>query len=207
MKCPNCGYENSVEKTKNNRCDECGYLLSQKKSCPPPIYPQQIPSDVIVIATFNNSLEANLSQQVLEEQGIESWLQDEATVNIAWYLTTAVGWIKLNVREQDREIARTILDEYQASVIETSEDSDLTVEVEDESLSELTESEQILRRALRVALVGLILLPLQLYSLWLLLTLFRKGMPRTPRQKLTFVITLGLDLAVLIVLWSLILLL
>ena len=58
------------------------------------------------------------------------------------------------------------------------------------------------QKRLGLAVVGLILLPLQLYSLWLLLTLFWKGMPRTRRQGLTLIITLGLELAVLIVIWS-----
>ena len=34
MKCPNCGYENPAEGTKDNRCDQCGALLAQNKSAP-----------------------------------------------------------------------------------------------------------------------------------------------------------------------------
>lgn len=206
MKCPNCGYENPPEGTKDNRCDQCGYLLAQNKSVPhsTQIVPKQfINCDLVVIAIFNNSYEATLMQGILKDQGIESWLQDEAMVNIAWYLTVALGYIKLYVREEDEELARTILDEYQASSNEkTSEDRDLKDEDEDEALSELTSTDKILRRAFRSAVVGLVILPLQLYSLWLLLTLSWKGLPRTPRQRLTLLSTLGLDLAVLIVIWS-----
>ena len=206
MRCPNCGYDNPTEDTKDHRCDECGYLLTQNRNRP--IFTQVSPeklsnSNLVVIATFNNSVEATLSQEVLKAQGIESWFQDEATVNLAWYLTIAVGGIKLFVREQDEQLARTILDEYQASLNqETSENHDFTAEVAEESHLELTSTDKILRRALRAAVVGLIFLPLQLYSLWLLLTLFWKGLPQTRRQILTFIITLGLDLAVLILLWS-----
>ncbi len=32
MKCQNCGYENPTEGTKDNKCDQCGYLLIQNNS-------------------------------------------------------------------------------------------------------------------------------------------------------------------------------
>ena len=206
MKCPNCGYENPTEDTKDNRCDECGYLLTQNgdRSIYTQVSPKELSnSNFVVIATFNNSIEASLTQEILKTQGIESWFQDEATVNLAWHLTIAVGGIKLFVREQDEQLARTILDEYQASLNEeTSENSDLGAEIEEEFHLELISTDKILRQAFRAAVVGLIFLPLQLYSLWLLLTLFWKGLPRTQRQILTFIISLGLDLAILIFIWS-----
>ena len=150
-------------------------------------------TNLVVIATFNNSVEATLSQKLLKAQGIESWFQDEATVNLAWYLTIAVGGIKLFVRAEDEQLARTILDDYQAHLNqETSENNDLTPEMAEESHLQLISTDKILRRALRVAMLSLIFLPLQLYSLWLLLTLFWKGLPQTRRQILTFIVTLGL---------------
>ncbi len=204
MKCQNCGYENPTEGTKDNKWDQCGYLLIQNNSISAQVDSSELTNgNLVVIATFNNSVEASLTQEILKTQGIESWFQDDATVNLAWHLTIAVGGIKLFVREQDEQLARTILDEYQASLNEeTSQNNDLTPEVVEESHLELTSTDKILRRALRVAVVGLIFLPLQLYSLWLLLTLFWKGLPKTQRQRLTFIITLGLDLAVLIFIWS-----
>ncbi len=122
-------------------------------------------TNLVVIATFNNSVEATLSQGLLKAQGIESWFQDEATVNLAWYLTIAVGGIKLFVRAEDEQLARTILDDYQAHLNqETSENNDLTPEMAEESHLQLISTDKILRRALRVAMLGLIFLPLQLYS-------------------------------------------
>ena len=190
MKCQNCGYENPTEGTKDNRCDQCGYVLIQNNSISAQVdSPELIDGNLVVIATFNNSYEASLTQEILKTQEIESWFQDEAIVNLAWYLTIAVGGIKLVVREQDEQLARTILDEYQTSLNQ-------------ESCLGLIPTDKILRRALRAAMVGLMFLPLQLYSLWLLLTLFWKGLPKTRRQILTLIITLGLDLAVLILIWS-----
>ncbi len=192
MKCPNCGYENPTEGTEDNKCDQCGYLLIQNNSISVQVDSEKLTNgNLVVIATFNNSLEATLTQEILKTQGIESWFQDEATVNLAWHLTIAVGGIKLVVREQDEQLARTILDEYQTSLNQ-------------ESYLELIPTDKILRRALRAAMVGLMFLPLQLYSLWLLLTLFGNGLPKTRRQILTLSITLGLDLAVLILIFSLI---
>ena len=204
MKCPNCGYNNPIEGTKDNRCDQCGYLLSKKDgsttSFSVEIIPEQfISTDSIVIATFNHSLEANLAQEVLQEQGIESWLEDEATVSFAWHLTIAVGWIKLKVREQDAKLAREILNEYQASFSELSR-----IQIEEESLPEPTFTDEIVRRAFRAAFLGLLFLPLQLYSLWLLINLFWKGAVLKRRHIFQIINTLGLDMAILIVIFSLI---
>ena len=206
MRCQNCGYENPTEGTKDNKCDQCGYVLIQNNFISAQVNSEKLTDgNLVVIATFNNSVAASLTQEILKTQEIESWFQDEATVNLAWYLTIAVGGIKLFVREQDEQLARTILNEYQTSLNqETSPNNDLTLEVAEESYLELSSTDKILRRALRAAVVGLMFLPLQLYSLWLLLTLFGNGLPKTRRQILTLSITLGLDLAVLILIGSLI---
>lgn len=163
-------------------------------------------SNLVVIATFNNSVEASLTQQLLEENEVVSWLKDEATVNVAWHLTIAVGSIKLMVREEEAHKAMAIIEEYQASLEDENSENDdlLTSDAEDEVLLELSPTDKTLQQALRVAVIGLILLPLQLYSLWLLLSLLWKRSPLTPRQQLKVVITLGLDLAVLIVIFGLI---
>ncbi|MDJ0575982.1 MAG: DUF2007 domain-containing protein [Xenococcaceae cyanobacterium MO_234.B1] len=149
MKCQNCGYENPTEGTKDNKCDQCGYLLIQNNSISAQVDSSELTNgNLVVIATFNNSYEASLTQEILKTQGIESWFQDEATVNLAWHLTIAVGGIKLFVREQDEQLARTILDEYQASLNEeTSQNNDLTPEVVEESHLELTSTDKILRRS------------------------------------------------------------
>ncbi len=162
--------------------------------------------ELVPIATFNTSIEATRAQQILDEQGIESWLQDEAMVNVAWYLTTAIGGIKLIVRENHAKLAIAILEEYQADIDREplEESPSPTEDSEDESFPELSPTARTLKQAFRAAVIGLIILPLQLYSLWLLLTLLWRRSPLTPRQQVKAAIALGLDLAVLIAIWALI---
>ena len=192
MECPNCGYDNPDQVDGDNRCDECGNLLTRS--------PEMIATDFSVVATSNNSVEAALNQTILEEQGIKSWLKDDATVSNTWYLTIAVGGIKICVNQQDAEAATAILDEYHAA---SEADLNVAVEDEDEKPLELNPTDKTLRNAFRAAVLGLFLLPLQLYSLWLLFTLLWKGLPRSRRQISTLIITLGLNLALLIVVMAL----
>ena len=53
-------------------------------------------------------------------------------------------------------------------------------------------------------MVGLILLPLQLYSLWLVVSLLSKPTELKQRHLFKIIATIGLDLAIVIVIWSLI---
>ncbi len=47
------------------------------------------------IATFSDSIAANLAKGQLEDAGIDTYLADEQTVGMAWHLSIAVGGIKL----------------------------------------------------------------------------------------------------------------
>lgn len=63
----------------------------------------------MLIQSFNNPIDAHIIKGLLESNGIESCLFDE---NIAYtnpVLTTAVGRIKLMVREEDYEDAIKVL--------------------------------------------------------------------------------------------------
>jgi hypothetical protein len=203
MKCPNCGYENSPEDTKDNKCDQCGYLLIQTESSLSEdnlIKSINKTNDLVVIATFNDSISATLAQDLLEEQGIKSWLLDEEIVNVAWYLTTAVNGIKLVVTKELAELAFNIIQEYESSLNEEIiEDVTEPVDVPSPSITET-----IIKQAWRNAVIGLIIIPLQLYSLWLLFSLFWQNSPLTSSQKYQVLIIFGLDLACLIIIWSII---
>jgi hypothetical protein len=203
MKCPNCGYENSPEDTKDNKCDQCGYLLIQTESSLSEdnlIKSINKTNDLVVIATFNDSISATLAQDLLEEQGIKSWLLDEEIVNVAWYLTIAVNGIKLVVTKELAELAFNIIQEYENSLNqEIIEDVTEPVDVPSPSITET-----IIKQAWRNAVIGLIIIPLQLYSLWLLFSLFWQNSPLTSSQKYQVLIIFGLDLACLIIIWSII---
>ena len=56
---------------------------------------------LVIFKTFNNPLDANITKGLLETNGIESFLQDENTVYANPVFTTAIGGVKLLVKESD----------------------------------------------------------------------------------------------------------
>lgn len=63
-----------------------------------------------VIASYTKLEDAHLAVSKLEGSGIRAWLRDEATANIYWFYSNAIGGVKVEVAEQDLERAIEILD-------------------------------------------------------------------------------------------------
>ena len=133
--------------------------------------------DLVTIATFANPLEANLALQCLEGEGIKAFLMDEATETLAWHLTVAVGWIKLQVFEPDVEQALSILQDNNLlpgqilAPVASSQRERTSGSEEEEEEERRSWADRIADSAFRAAVIGLVFLPLQLYSLWLLVRL------------------------------------
>ena len=53
--------------------------------------------------------DAHIAMGRLAAEGIDAWLADEHLVQTDWLYSVAVGGIKLQVRPEDAEQARTIL--------------------------------------------------------------------------------------------------
>ncbi|MBD2205858.1 DUF2007 domain-containing protein [Calothrix sp. FACHB-1219] len=164
-------------------------------------------NNFVTVATYNNSLEANLAKQLLEAEGISCYLANESTVDLAWHLTVAVGWIKLQVHEQDAAQAKFILGSSNLEVESAAEGEETTAEdVDDDDIIQVSWADQTADRAFKVAVIGLILifLPFQLYSLWLLLQLLlSRTRDRISQNRLWKVITaLLINLLNLMILWT-----
>lgn len=123
---------------------------------------------LVTVGTFDMPAEAHLAKGLLEANGLTAFLADELTVGVAWHLSNAIGGIKLQVAESDVERATGILAAREDASIEAEGVLADLPEVE-ESGSEPPPSaaDKTVDRAVRAALLGLLLLPLQLYSLWL----------------------------------------
>ncbi|MDP8263349.1 MAG: DUF2007 domain-containing protein [Candidatus Ancaeobacter aquaticus] len=67
--------------------------------------------ELVTIATFDKSFEAHMYKSKLEAAGIECFLADENIVGLNWFLSPAVGFIKLQVRESDIARAQNVMDE------------------------------------------------------------------------------------------------
>ncbi len=83
-------------------------------------------SDLVRIKYYQNAIEANRDKQILAEEGVESWIANEQTVQSDWLLSQAIGGIQLQVFEEDREKALKILDEFASE--ETALEAEHTIE-------------------------------------------------------------------------------
>jgi hypothetical protein len=159
-------------------------------------------SDVLVtLATFNDTVEANLAKNYLEEAGFPAFLADEETVNMDWLLGNAVGRIKLQVGDRDAEAARTLLSQHghleapaaigpeeirfessQAGPSPESEDQEEDQDADEFEPTQTTRDKNA-ERAFRGAIFGVLFFPLQFYVFYLLLKVFISEEPLGDRAR------------------------
>ena len=63
-----------------------------------------------IIATYTKMEDAHLAASKLQGSGVEAWLRDEATANLYWLYSNAIGGVKVEVTEKDVERAREVLE-------------------------------------------------------------------------------------------------
>jgi hypothetical protein len=168
-----------------------------------------MPSKLVTLATFGNPAEAAIARNHLAAEGIRAFLADEDTVAMAWHLGNAIGGIKLQVADDDAERAISILETNDPNPIADDEwrsagsgeklsDAE-TDETDDEDDPLQSPVDEDVARAFRAAIFGFIILPLQLYSLWLLAKIKFSGIPLSATTRRRMVITLLLNLPVVFV--------
>jgi hypothetical protein len=74
---------------------------------------------LITIATFTNPLEAHIVRGRLQAEGIETYVAHEHHIWANWFLSTALGGVKLQVRPEDIQQAGEILRQERAGDFET----------------------------------------------------------------------------------------
>ncbi len=85
-------------------------------------YSPPMPDDELVTIRFFRDLpEALLAKGLLESAGIECSLADDNFVRLDWFISNAIGNIKLQVKKADAEVAVEILDQ---PVADDQEDAD-----------------------------------------------------------------------------------
>ncbi|WP_066381280.1 MULTISPECIES: putative signal transducing protein [unclassified Anabaena] len=159
-------------------------------------------NNFVTVATYSNYVDANLAKQLLESAGIKCYLANESTLNTAWHLTVAVGWLQLQVNQADLEQAKEVLVSSQMAAAATADDL-LDDEAADDDFEKISWADATADRAFITGVIGLILLllPIQFYSLWLLLRLFVSRRPISPNRRIKVMIALLLDLLNLYILW------
>jgi len=97
--------------------DECGRrgLDWAGKGLPMPSKMVRVEAEVdlgnkpVILRKYRDMPAAFVEKGILEDAGIECFLQDDNVVGINWFLSNAVGGIKIMVREKDAEEAERLL--------------------------------------------------------------------------------------------------
>lgn len=63
-----------------------------------------------LLRAYSKPEEAWLAASVLEANGIDCNVRDAETVSVYWLVSNAIGGVKLEVREEDWEAARSLLE-------------------------------------------------------------------------------------------------
>lgn len=159
---------------------------------------------LVTVSTFDMPTEAHLAKGLLEANGLEVFLADELTVGVAWHLSNAVGGIKLQVAETDVERATSILAAQEVSTIDVEGGlADLPEIEESESEPPSSAADKTVDRAVRAALLGLILFPffpLYFYSLWMLGRLLFSSQKVSPHKRRRIRLAALLNLPMLVIL-------
>jgi predicted RNA-binding Zn-ribbon protein involved in translation (DUF1610 family) len=71
------------------------------------------------VRTYDNYIVANLQLNLLKDQGISCYLQDEHTITIDPLLSPAIGGMKLMVLAEDLESANQVLDSVDEEYLST----------------------------------------------------------------------------------------
>jgi hypothetical protein len=142
---------------------------------------------LMTVATFDSLMEAEMARSYLESEGIPCFLADAEMVNTAWYLSGAMGGIKLQVTKSDFLAAERLMHSRPTSALRGLDDYGLKrgtdaitaapgqvrqppEEDKEEEEVPQNEAEALVSRALRAAILGLFLCPpcLHVYSMGLL---------------------------------------
>jgi len=66
-------------------------------------------SNLITITSYSEPLEAHIVKGRLEAEGIPTYIANEHHISVAWYISHALGGVKIQVHEKDREKAINII--------------------------------------------------------------------------------------------------
>lgn len=157
-----------------------------------------MPTELVTIGEYLLESEAELLRTVLADEGIQSYVENEAAGQILWLWRYATGAAKLQVAEVDAERARSILEQRYAEFSKASDESEETEQQEGDKDEETAEAagDHDAIRAWRAAVFGTFFLPILLhfYSLWIILQVALKDAPLSRSGKRHYYAALLLDL-------------
>ncbi len=134
-------------------------------------------------------MQARLAASRLAAAGIPSWIPESSMASICWHYAKALGGIRLQVKTDDAEDARVILDEPPCEMAEPI----------------LGGTDALADRALRASIFGfLATIPLTLYAGWLLTLLATSSAPvgGAARKKVIHAVILMLPFLAALAAWG-----
>lgn len=185
---------------------------------------RRLHDDLVTVARFDSPIEAHLALSKLLDAGIQATLADAELVAMDWAMSNAIGGIKLQVLRSDLLAAERALDDHPEDVREAptlrrasarpeairpapartiTRELPPDLQPDDEVPANLRE--QMILRAARGAILGLIFPPLQFYVVWVLLDV--AGLAMEIRREYRWRLVLALVLSVPMVLGMVLLLL
>lgn len=76
-----------------------------------PVQPEPNRQNIVPLRVFRDLPRALLAKSILDSANIPCFLSDENTIRMDWFLSNALGGIKLLVREEDGAAATELLDQ------------------------------------------------------------------------------------------------
>ena len=142
-------------------------------------------SKYTTLTTVPDLVAAELIKSYLDSEGIATIIPDEHTANITWFWRNAIGGVRVQVRSEDAERARPVLQSYYAGASQPDSGRGKGVRAGNGDDDAIPEGVRLARRALVVAMVGLVLWPfLHPYSLYLSVRALRRAFELTSRARL-----------------------
>jgi hypothetical protein len=151
-----------------------------------------VSDNLVTVATYTEPTQAHLAKQHLEEEGVRCYLADDSTTGMDWLLGNAIGWIKLQVMENDAERATGILlrlspgdqaeEPPSTAITEAGPRGEPPPPREEEEEPENERSKQA-TRAFRAALLGLFFCPVEFYATYILVDVWGSDEPLDDRAR------------------------
>jgi hypothetical protein len=137
----------------------------------------------VQVASFTTPLDAELARTLLNQHDIESRLEDDILIGAALHLQSAMGGVKVLVTARDAERAAKLIAEHERELAKLRVKTDT--------------ADARVARAYRLALVGLMLLPVVAQAISMVLLLRSPWRELSTKGRRHYVIGLGFDLLVI----------
>lgn len=91
-------------------------------------------ADLVTIKSFDTYIPAQILKSRLEAEGVKCFLKDEQSVTMYWFFSNALGGVKLQVFEHDKNFAEKLIESIENDV---QDESNTPGFLDDENLDQL----------------------------------------------------------------------